>query len=261
MESGPSLRTRTRRVARLLDETLGLVLPVECPGCGSWDTALCESCRGLLDAAPTRCEQGAPALAGLLPQDPLLPAWAITSYAGPVRGLVLAWKREPRAALTRAVHGAARRAGRAWAGEVLDRVEPGRDVWVLPAPSGWQRRAQGRFVVGGLASAVAEGLAEGRAEGPGGVPVPGRVRVADVLRRAPGRAHQAGLGVAGRAANRRGGTRMRRGLPDGAACVLVDDVLTTGATLAAARETLVGAGHHVLGALVVAAAPAPRGRS
>lgn len=257
MESGLDRRTRASRVARLLDDALGLVLPVECPGCGVWDTALCESCRGLLDAVPTRCEQGAPALAGLTSEHPLLPTWAIASYAGPVRGLVVAWKREPRAALSRAVSGAARRAGRAWAGEVLGPLAPALDLWVVPAPSGWRRRAQGRFVVGDLASAVAEGLAVGR----GASEAQGLVRAADVLRRAPGRAHQSGLGVAGRAANRRGGTRVRPGLPDGVVCVLVDDVLTTGATLAAARGALVEAGHTVLGALVVAAAPAPRGRS
>ena len=40
-------------------------------------------------------------------------------------------------------------------------------------------------------------------------------------------------------------------------CILVDDVLTTGATLAAVERTLEGCGHDVLGATVLAATPTP----
>jgi adenine/guanine phosphoribosyltransferase-like PRPP-binding protein len=42
--------------------------------------------------------------------------------------------------------------------------------------------------------------------------------------------------------------------------VLVDDVLTTGATLAACETALAGAGLLVLGAFVLAATPAPDAR-
>jgi adenine/guanine phosphoribosyltransferase-like PRPP-binding protein len=40
-------------------------------------------------------------------------------------------------------------------------------------------------------------------------------------------------------------------------CILVDDVLTTGATLAAVERALERRGHDVLGATVLAATPAP----
>ena len=64
-----------------------------------------------------------------------------------------------------------------------------------------------------------------------------------------------GLRAAERTANLAGRVRVRPGLrPPPGACVLVlDDVLTTGASVAAARAALAGAGVRTAGALVVAA--------
>ena len=45
------------------------------------------------------------------------------------------------------------------------------------------------------------------------------------------------------------------GLPSGTRVLLLDDVVTTGATLAAAREALIAQGCEVVGALVLAATP------
>lgn len=229
-------------------DVLGLVLPQECVGCGAWDTALCPGCRDLLDVPPQRCEQGALALATGAEAESL-PVWSLVPYSGAVRGILLAWKRGGSEEVARAVVGAGRLAGRRWAADLAPIVPPGA-LWLLPAPSGWRRRATGRFVVGEWARAVGEGLADA-----GLAP---RVVVADVLRRGSGRVHQAGLGVAGRAANRRHGTRVVRSLPPAATCLLVDDVLTTGATLAGARAALVAAGYRVAAGLVVAATPDPR---
>jgi predicted amidophosphoribosyltransferase len=64
----------------------------------------------------------------------------------------------------------------------------------------------------------------------------------------------AGLGTAERRLNLNG-AMLARAAPPGWAAVLVDDIVTTGSTLAEARRALVSAGWPVLGAAVVAATP------
>ncbi|MDD9205215.1 hypothetical protein PU560_01895, partial [Georgenia sp. 10Sc9-8] len=139
-------------------DALGLVLPVECAGCGRWDQALCQACRNLLRAPLRRCEDDAPALTGL-------PTWCLGAYTGPLRAIVLAWKNHRRTDISGAVLHGARRAGRAWAAELVaealrddPRGGPGRPgtemtgaLVVVPAPSGWRRRLTRRLVVGDLA--------------------------------------------------------------------------------------------------------------
>lgn len=169
-----------------------------------------------------------------------MPTWAVAPYQGPARRMILAWKsaRRPDTAtvLLAAGHRAAQQLG--------SRLQPGQEVVVVPAPSGWRRRVARRFVVGVLAEAVAAGLSAG------GYPVAG---VADVLRSRGGSIHRLSAG-----ARRRGRrVRLRRGRQLSGPVVLVDDVVTTGATLAEARQSLEGGGAQVLGALVLAATLRP----
>ena len=68
-------------------------------------------------------------------------------------------------------------------------------------------------------------------------------------------ATQVGLASRARAANKADALRVRRAVT--APVLLVDDVVTTGATLASAQAALERAGALVLGGLVLAATPAP----
>lgn len=266
----------------MLREGLGLVLPADCAGCGAWDTAVCADCRDLLSTVPVRSDMDAPVLG--LPGDAgsLLPTWSLADYTGAARHVVLAWKRTGRADVARVVLDQARRGARVWAHDpdlVLDEWvretghvpgewardrdrDPGEwaldtghvpeeaEVLVVPAPSGMRRRLRGMLVAADLADAVARGLAESGALRPGRL-----VRSADILRRTGGTDH-ARRGVRLSTRNRQPGVRVLAN-PAGAVVVLVDDVLTTGATLATCARRLSEAGARVAGALVVAATPPP----
>jgi len=261
-DRGPAGRVGALVVAAWRD-LLGLVVPVACAGCGQPDVPWCATCDAWLRGPASRRDHDAGRL-DLLEGRTLLPVRAPASYAGPVRHAVAAWKDGGRADLDAPFRTAARRTGTVTAADVRRVLGPGAPpdgavpvlvvpVLVVPVPStaGAQRR-RGRAPVEVLASAVAAGLRDG------GVPA----RRSRALLRTGG-ADLAGLGARARGVALAGRVRVRRGTAvRDRAVVLVDDVLTTGATLAACHGALVGAGAHVLGACALAAtAPPGAGRA
>ena len=216
----------------MLADLLDLVLPRDCAGCALPGRALCARyAQGL--RAPASVHRPAPA--GL----PRLTA--VAAYDGVVRSLLLAHKERGRVALAGPL-------GRALATAVqlhLDAPAQGRPAragppLLVPVPSSPAAvRARGHDHARRTAAAAARALG---------------LREAALLAQARPVSDQAGLDAAARAANLAGALRARRRL-DGVDVVVVDDVVTTGATLAEAARALARAGARVRGGAVVAVTP------
>ncbi|MEU8715207.1 phosphoribosyltransferase family protein [Streptomyces sp. NPDC048663] len=196
-----------------------LVLPAECGGCGKPRTVLCPECRAALSGAVPRRVRPVPEPRGL-------PAvYAAGAYADEVRAALLAHKERGALALAGALGAAlagAVRAGRPGIGPPL----------LVPVPSApWAVRARGHDPVRRIALAAAAELRRT------GVPA----RVVPVLRQRRAVADQSGLNSRQRLANIEGALEVVTGgarLLAGGRVVLVDDLVTTGATLAEAARAV-----------------------
>ncbi|MFE2429765.1 ComF family protein [Streptomyces sp. NPDC059373] len=220
-------------------ELVGVVLPAECAGCGEARTGLCEGCRGALGAGVVRARPD-PEPAGL-PE-----VYAAAAYGDEVRAVLIAHKE-------RGALGLARPLGAALAGAVSATVRSvagrpgGAEVLLVPVPS--SRRAvaaRGHDATRRIARAAARELRGGGR----------RARVAAVLRQGRVVADQSGLSARERLANLGGALVVVPGagrLLEAAPVVLVDDLMTTGASLVAAATAVRAAGGAVAGAAVVAA--------
>ena len=224
----------------MLADLLDLVLPVRCAGCGAPRWSVCQLCLEALRAQPylhqpTPCPTGLPLLAAAAP------------YDGPVRGLLLAHKERGRLGLVRPLGGALAAAVELVTASASG-SRPVSEVLLVPVPSAPAAvRARGHDHARRLASRAAQHLRQR------GVPA----RALPLLRLRRTVADQAGLSSAERSANLAGALvvgRHRLGLAgEGVAVVLVDDVVTTGATLAEAARALRDAQVVVHGSAVVAA--------
>ncbi|MCB5912053.1 ComF family protein [Streptomyces pinistramenti] len=223
-------------------ELAGLVLPVDCAGCGRPRTELCGACRGAL----ARGGRGAGRVR-IVPRPRGLPGvWAGAVYADEVRAVLLAHKERGALRLAEPL-------GAALAGAVrgLCEVRAGAGpLRLVPVPSARSAVAgRGHDPVRRIALAAA---AELRRTG-------AAAWVCPVLRQRRAVADQAGLSARERSANVAGAIEVRGGASGPsvvASAVLVDDLVTTGATLAEAARAVAAAGGRVVGAAVVAA---PRG--
>jgi predicted amidophosphoribosyltransferase len=210
-----------RSIPCVLHELVRLVFPARCPGCGRAGEPLCVDCAQQL-RAPARVSP-----------PPGVDAWvAPFSYEGVARELVARVKyRDERAAvpwLALAMAAAVRDAGV----ECVDAI-----TWAPTTPS--RHRARGFDPAALLARALAQPLDR-----------PTRA----MLARLPGPPQTGRSGAA-----RHGGPRFRPLGRPVARVLVVDDIATSGATLAAAASTL--RAHGVGSVVAVTAARTPRGRA
>ncbi|WP_104042348.1 ComF family protein [Arthrobacter sp. ZGTC412] len=228
-------------------DLLALAVPVDCVCCGAEDRALCVQCdRHIrsLTRDPFRAESGAPALMDV-GGTVLLPVVAAGVYREELAQALLSFKRHGQYQLRSSL-------GRALAGG-LRSASPGTEAnCLVPVPS-----SNAAFLKRGF-SPVHLLLREVSRQLPG-------LAVQDVLGKTgsgglqlPG--GQKGLDRGGRAKRVRGSMQVRRrgrNKVAGQRCIIIDDVLTTGATLAEAARALHLAGAVVTGAVVLAATRPP----
>jgi predicted amidophosphoribosyltransferase len=227
-------------VGSVLAALADLVLPRTCAGCGVPGPVLCRGCARLLAvphlATPRRFPVGFP------------PTVAAGAYAGPVQPAVVAFKERGRAELARPLGAAL---ALAVAGVVTGLPRVPASLTLVPVPSSaaalrergrdhvreLTRRAVAELAVVGLPATEARVLCR-------------RGRVRD----------SAALSAAQRRANLVGTFALAGAVPRGP-LVLVDDVVTSGATLTEAAAVLVSArcpGDTPVLAAVVAATPRPK---
>lgn len=206
-----------RRAAR---EAFSLLLPVWCAGCGAPDEALCGACRALLGTPPI-----ARVLAGGLEVRSAAP------FTGAVARALRAFKEDSRPALARPLGRALAAAAAALARDVGSA-----DVAVAVPSSREAVRRRGYRTAPLLAARAG-------------------LRPVRMLRVARATLDQRTLGRAERSQNLAGSLEAAGRIPSGIRVLLIDDVVTTGASLCEARRALECAGASVVGAATVASTP------
>ncbi len=221
-------------LARAVAAGADLLLGMACVGCDRPGRSLCGTCAvALVDGPPFRT----------VPRpcpDDLPPVWASTEYAGVARAALLAHKEEGRLSLARPLGAALALAvvGLLAAADAELR-EP---VRLVPVPS--RRgviRERGHDPLRRITAAAGRVL---RRTGVTAAPTPWLSVVRAVT-------DQSGLGAEERAQNLRGAFTCRPGATGPS--IIVDDIITTGATAAEASRAIGAGGGSVLGVAVVAA--------
>jgi ComF family protein len=243
-------------VAKLGGACCDLLYPPACIACGAELCAprgalqLCDDClRALGPEASRACRR----CGGDVPENPLAPGCCLAcqelplsfdtviplgSYDAELRDAVLRMKHASHDALAATV-------GRLLAERRHEHLADVRADFVIPVPMYWRRRLhRGINSPDVLARCLAASLS---------IPVRSRV----IVRRLNTKP-QTSLSPAERRKNVRGAFRVQRpNVVQGARILLVDDVLTTGATCSEAAKTLKKAGAAMVAVAVVARTPGP----
>lgn len=203
---------------------MAVLIPVDCAGCAIPDHSVCPSCRRLLRPAPAVFERAGPVF-----------GHASLRYEGVVRSVFIAYKEHGRTdvaaalapAFAAAVSAAVSAAGAAGYG----------DIRLVPIPSSKiALRTRGYDPVGRLLRVAG-------------------FRAPKLLRHVVHRADQSGLGLVARAANVFGTLAADPVRLRGRNVVVVDDIVTSGATLAEACRAVREVGATVVGCATLAYTP------
>lgn len=207
---------------------LDLVLPRQCGGCGAPGTRWCQMCAAALQVAPDQPHVVSPRL------DPGVPVFALGRYAGPRRAAVVALKEHGRTDLCAPLaHALATGLHRlvGW-GVVTD------PLTLVPAPT---RRLSARRRGGDPVTRVTRVA----------VAAHPRIQVTPMLSMRAFVRDSVGLDSRGRERNVAGRVRLVAPPPPGPV-LLVDDIVTTGATARESVRVLRSAGADVVAVLVLA---------
>ena len=211
---------------------LDLVLPLECGGCGAASTRWCDACAKELSVGPDQPHVVSPRI------DPQVPVFALGRYAGARRQAIVAMKDHGRADLIAPLaHALAVGLHRLLTWGMVETP-----LTIVPAPT---RRPAARRRGGDPVRRMATAAVAGHPE----------ITVAPVLRMKALARDSVGLGTAARERNIAGRVLLRRPrLPVLGEVLIVDDIVTTGATARESVRILGTAGMRVAGVLAVAAA-------